>query len=133
MNLPALTILLVLRIIDGDTVQVAPGLLPPELPISIRIRGIDTPESRKPLAKCDAEMALAKQAKAFTAAAITTAQAVGQWVEFSHLEWDKYGGRVLADVTISGANLGQLLIDAGYARPYFGVGPKPDWCGTPTP
>jgi endonuclease YncB( thermonuclease family) len=39
--------------------------------------------------------------------------------------WDKYGGRFDGSVTLpDGRDFGQVMVDAGQAKPYFGVGPK---------
>lgn len=114
----------VTRVIDGDTVEIAVGFLPEPLPpkLSIRILGVDTPE-KAPRAKCEAEAAKAKQASAFTKAAILNAREVV--VQLA--EWDKYGGRVLGHVIIDGNNLSDMLIREGLARPYKGEA-KSSWC-----
>jgi endonuclease YncB( thermonuclease family) len=45
--------------------------------------------------------------------------------------WDKYGGRFLGAITIppggsaAGQDFGQVMIATGYAKAYFGTGPKP--------
>ena len=41
--------------------------------------------------------------------------------------WDKFGGRIDADVFINGENFAQMQIDKGLARPYFGE-KKKSWC-----
>jgi len=39
--------------------------------------------------------------------------------------WDKYGGRFDGAISLSGGrDYGEAMLAAGYARPYFGVGPK---------
>ena len=43
------------------------------------------------------------------------------------VDWDKYGGRVLGDILIDDRSLRNLLIEKGYARPYFGEA-KQSWC-----
>ncbi len=56
----------------------------------------------------------------------------GNKATLTQVQHDKYGGRLNATVTLTIAgnkvDLGKSLIEAGYARPYFGEGPKPDWC-----
>ena len=97
-----------------------PDPLPPKL--SIRVLGIDTPE-KAPRAKCEAEAAKAKEASAFTRAAVTKAREI----DVQMTEWDKYGGRVLGHVIIDGQSLSDMLIRAGLARPYHGEA-KSSWC-----
>ena len=48
-------------------------------------------------------------------------------IEFRNLKWDKYGGRILADVYIDGMSYKQEIIEAGLAREYYG-GKKIGWC-----
>lgn len=112
------------RVIDGDTVEIAVGFLPDPLPpkLSIRVLGIDTPE-KAPRAKCEAEAAKAKEASAFTKAAVTNAREI----DVQMTEWDKYGGRVLGHVILDGQSLSDMLIRAGLARPYHGEA-KSSWC-----
>jgi endonuclease YncB( thermonuclease family) len=75
--------------------------------------------------KCESEKANARAAKAFTTRVILQA---GKTVTLSGLKWDKYGGRVDADVYVGGQNLAALLIRQGYARPYGGE-KRNGWCG----
>ena len=112
------------RVIDGDTVEIAVGFLPEPLPakLSIRVLGIDTPE-KAPRAKCEAEAEKAKQASAFTKAAISNAREIDVQLK----EWDKYGGRVLGYVILDGHSLSEMLIGEGLARPYKGEA-KSSWC-----
>jgi micrococcal nuclease len=112
------------RVIDGDTVEIAVDFLPSPLPpkLSIRVIGIDTPE-KAPRAQCDAEAAKAQAASKFTKQAVANATEV----DIDLLKWDKYGGRVLADVYLDNQSLGEMLIAAGLARPYKGDA-KQSWC-----
>jgi len=108
------------RVVDGDTIKVVlvgdmPDLFREE---SIRLRHCDTPEkhdSRPEVA------ALAIQATDYTARRI----APGQHITLHEVGFDKYGGRLLADVEVDGVNLCRALIDAGLAHPYEGG--KKDW------
>lgn len=113
----------VLAVKDGDTLAVAlPGLPPALNPVAIRVRGIDTPETGG-RAKCAAERKLASRATDFTRDAVRR----GRQVEFAAPSWDKYGGRIDADVWIDGTSLARQLIDAGLARAYDG-GKRRGWC-----
>ena len=115
----------VLRVIDGDTVQIDAPFLPKELhqTILIRIHGVDTPEKGK-RAKCDYENKLSQQAKLFVELELRSAKNVLVQLK----SWDKYGGRVLGDLIIDGIPLSKKLVAQNYAVPYFGKGKKKDWC-----
>lgn len=112
------------RVIDGDTVEIAVDFLPQPLPpkLSVRVIGIDTPE-KAPRAQCDAEAAKAQAASKFTKQAVANATEI----DIDLLKWDKYGGRVLADVYLDNQSLAEMLIAAGLARPYKGDA-KQSWC-----
>lgn len=113
------------RVIDGDTVAFAapflPGPLKPEL--SIRIWGVDTPESTKSMAKCPGEIVRGKAASQFTRDTINAASVR----QITIMSWDKYGGRVLGDVILDGKSLRDTLIAKGFAHEYYG-GAKHTWC-----
>lgn len=111
------------RIVDGDTFTLIIPELPPEIAeISIRIRGVDAPELK---GHCEAERRLAREAKLFTERWLQSGEA-GE-ITLSHLAWDKYGGRLLADVFVHGKNVGTGLLAAQLARPYDGAKRK-NWC-----
>lgn len=113
----------VVGIKDGDTIAVEiPGLPATLNPVAIRLRGVDTPESGG-RAKCAAERNLARRATGFTKLAI----ARGRRIEFTTLDWDKYGGRIDAEIWIDGVSLADQLIAAGLARAYDG-GKRGGWC-----
>ena len=48
-------------------------------------------------------------------------------VQVNVLQWDKFGGRINADVFVDGADFAQLQIEKGLAVPYDG-GTKDSWC-----
>ena len=114
----------VTKVTDGDTIRVEAPWLLPELgdDIAIRILGIDTPE-KGGRAKCEAEAALGAEATEFAKSVI----AVGDVVQVDVLQWDKFGGRINADVFIDGENFAQMQIERGLAVPYDG-GKKAPWC-----
>lgn len=106
---------------DGDTIYVTAANVAPELAeMSVRIRGIDTPEIR---GDCPAEKAMALEARDYVRNLLSN----GYPVEFTGLAWDKYGGRILATVDVNGHDLGSMLIAEGLARPYDG-GKRQSWC-----
>jgi micrococcal nuclease len=121
----------VLRIVDGDSLEIANEFLPQELKLFVRIKGIDTPE-KAPRAKCEKENILAQKASNYTKNSIEKAQKNHQKITFSEIKWDKYGGRIVAKVMIDNNDLGQELVRKGLARVYNGE-KKKTWCNnTPT-
>lgn len=110
--------------VDGDTIRSQIDALPcPLCKVSVRIRGIDTPE-KGVRAKCAKEADLANQASNFTKSLINSATTM----TILDTKWDKYGGRIDGYVIINNHNIGDQLIKAGLAQPYTGKGRKPDWC-----
>jgi endonuclease YncB( thermonuclease family) len=116
--------MVVTKVTDGDTIRVATPWLPPELgdDIAIRILGIDTPE-KGGRAQCPAEAKLGKEATEFAQSIIK----VGDTVQVNIVQWDKFGGRINADVFVNGQNFAQMQIDKGLAVSYDG-GKKDSWC-----
>jgi micrococcal nuclease len=111
------------EVVDGDTIKIyTPEGFPNELPLSVRVRGVDTPEKGK-RAKCEKESLLSRKATVLTKDLVANSREI----IFSDISWDKYGGRILAKVTIDGKDLSQELISANLARPYFGD-KKKGWC-----
>lgn len=110
--------------VDGDTIKTRLDSLPcPLCRVSIRVRGINTPEKGY-RAKCAKELALAQQASQLTKDLIGSSRTMS----VLNADWDKYGGRIDGDVVINGHDVAKELIAAGLARPYTGKGPRPDWC-----
>lgn len=113
----------VIGVVDGDTLRAEMiGVPKPLNKISIRIAGIDAPEIK---GQCDSEKEKARAAKRFLLDKFSAARAV----TLGSLDWDKYGGRVLADVYFDGKDVGQMLIDQGLATPYLGEKKSGYWCG----
>ena len=112
----------VVSVTDGDTVKVVVTLwVSQELSTSIRVRGVDTPET---VGKCESERRLAQKAKVRVAELLP----VNAHVTVSNIENDKYGGRYVADIRLrDGRSLSALLISEGLARAYDG-GKKSNWC-----
>lgn len=107
---------------DGDTIYVNIPDLPGEIAeMSVRVRGVDTPEIR---AKCKTEKSLASKARDFARQSLKSAKRV----EFCEPEWGRYGGRIVASVRIDGRALDQELINQGFARPYDGKTKRQPWC-----
>lgn len=112
----------VLKVTDGDSFRVRARIwLDHLVETNIRVRGIDTPEIKR--AKCKGEKAKGKAAKKKLAAWLADG------VILHKVEYDKYGGRVLADVYTSDfKNVSLLMVDGGFARFYDGRGPRGGWC-----
>lgn len=108
---------------DGDTISTLVQLPCPLCRVSVRILGIDTPESDY-RANCIKEKMLGIKAKEYlkTLVANETTMTVRQ------IKWDKYGGRINGHVEVNGVDIGSTLISQGLARPYTGSGPKSNWC-----
>ena len=113
----------VVRVIDGDTVEVdASADMPPELAsVRVRLRGVDAPGTWKP--KCESERQAGNAATAFTKAALARAGSI----VIRDPAWGKYGGRVIANMVLDGETLSARLIAAGLGRPYSG-GKRQGWC-----
>jgi len=116
----------VLRIVDGDSLEIANEFLPQELKLFVRAKGVDTPE-KAPHAKCEKENALGQKATIYTKKAIQNAQKNNQKITFTEIKWDKYGGRIIAKVLINNNDLAQDLIKNGLGRAYYGE-KKKSWC-----
>ena len=115
----------VVRVVDGDTIEIEAKFLPKELGryLKLRIEGIDTPESGG-RAKCLFEANLAAEAKRFVEELIANSKNISVSIK----KWDKYGGRVIGDLLIDEESLGKILIDLGFAVSYEGKGRKKNWC-----
>ena len=108
------------RVHDGDTFIVDIADVHPIIgdQISIRIKGIDTPEiadTRSDIKK------IALQARDYLSARLQAAWSI----QLKNIERDKYF-RILADVYIDGTNIAEDLLNSGFAKPYNGK-TKPDW------
>lgn len=114
----------IMRVLDGDTVQVEAKWQPSPLKpwVFIRLAGIDTPE-RGGKAKCIRERKLAEEAALFAENAIYNSKDVSVEIKGN----DKYGGRYLGDIWLGGKSLSEMLINEGLAKHYYGE-KKPDWC-----
>ena len=106
---------------DGDTLTVNAEIWPDLTHAGrVRVRGVDTAEIR---GACEQEKALAIAARDFVRSLL-----IDQSVTLTEIENDRYGGRVLARVQLaSGEDFANVLIDAGYGRPYEG-GTRQGWC-----
>lgn len=112
----------VTRVLDGDTVEVDAMFFPKELGhIRVRIEGIDTPESGG-RAKCESERQRAKDAKQFAKDTL-----LGKKIIVDKVKTDKYGGRIVGEITVDGKQYRAMMIEGNMAKPYDG-GTKDSWC-----
>lgn len=118
----------VTEVVDGDTLAVRVTIwLDQEVVTRVRLDGIDTPESRSDCADEKRMAQAAKQKLAALVASATEGKGDGS-IRLHDVEYDKYGGRVRARVTLAdGTDLAQAMIRAGHARPYEG-GKRQPWC-----
>ena len=101
--------------VDGDTLAFAVDALPPALSrVLVRVRGVDTPERRRP--KCEWERRAGKAATACTAAALEAARTI----DLADMKWGKYSGRVLTRAPVDGRDPVEASIADGHGRPYDG-------------
>jgi endonuclease YncB( thermonuclease family) len=110
----------VTHVVDGDTFEALAAIwLGQTITVRIRIAGIDAPELR---ARCESEYGRAVAARDYLIKRIE-----GGDVRLSAVRYDKYGGRVDADVADTRGNIGDGMIKAGLARAYYGER-RDGWC-----
>lgn len=83
--------------------------------------GIDTPEKD---GVCELERIRAKQATEFLRNYLYGVKKAF----FYNIKWDKYGGRINANMIVNGVDINQLLVSQGHAIYYDGKAKKHDWC-----
>ena len=112
------------KFVDGDTFEIESEnfIKIPGLGLAIRVNGMDTPE-KGGRAKCKSEADLSKQASEATKSILSNAKKI----EIDNYHWDKFGGRIVADVFADGVLLSKQIIDEHLAKPYFGK-KKESWC-----
>ena len=111
----------VVRIVDGDTIDVVPNDKPNGRWHRIRLAGIDTPEKRGPTA-CPGMAAIASDVlEDYIASRDYQVQVVVD---------KKIGQRWLGEVfTADDKSLRRLMLDSGQARIYFPGASKTEWVG----
>ena len=105
---------------DGDTITFNIKGVHPLLGenVSVRLRGVDTPEIR---GRCQAEKELALKAKRFVANILRRAKRIN----LRRVARGKYF-RIVADVEVDGRDLKAMLLERGLGVPYHG-GRKARW------
>lgn len=104
----------IVRVIDGDTLVVDAHPWPGHaVRVSVRLRGIDTPERRS---KCSRERLAADSARS----ELERLVAGHSTVELSNVSGGKYYGRVLADLKAGKRDVAAAMLESGLATPYEG-------------
>lgn len=104
----------IIRIIDGDTLEVDAHPWPGHaVRVSVRLRGIDTPERRSRCAGQRAAAQLARNELERLVSGFST-------VELINVSGGKYYGRVLADMKAGTRDIASAMLASGLARPYQG-------------
>ena len=122
------TIYMVSEVYDGDTVKlISDGLSKPFNKISLRLKGIDTPE-KGGRARCEKE---ATQAIDATKYLKNLLKSNDYKIKFD--KWGKYGGRIIGDIILINHPYGEIkvsdaMIEQGYAVRYDGGKKTHDWC-----
>ncbi len=113
----------VVDVLDGDTIAFQANVwLGTSISMHVRIRGIDTPELHT---TCAAEKTMAQQARE------QLVRLAGSSIRLTNVAYDKYGGRVDANVAnAAGLDLAAAMLKGGLAHSYDGSGPRVDWCPT---
>jgi len=111
----------VVDVLDGDTIAFEADVwLGTSISMHVRIRGIDTPELHT---SCAEEKTMAEQARQ------QLMRLAGDTIRLSNVAYDKYGGRVDANVAnAAGVDLAAAMLKGGLAHSYDGNGPRADWC-----
>ena len=111
----------VVRVIDGDTIEVMASVWPGVTSMArVRLASIDTPELNSPC--------LGARALAFEARTVVENAVAGVPLRLVHIRPEHAYGRILADVQLGdGTDLGELLLSVGLAKP-FARRVRCDWC-----
>jgi micrococcal nuclease len=105
-----------IRVIDGDTLKIDGE--------TVRLYGVDTPETRRP--RCVGEVKIGRQATALVVDRLAPREGQPPVVKIWRKGKDRFG-RTLATVRIDGEDLGETLLEAGLAEP-TPSGKRHDWC-----
>lgn len=121
----------IVEVIDGDTIRSALSLPTPINKISVRLGGINSPESTW-RAKCLAEKMLGIEAKNFLKDFIKS-KGVSIMI-LTNFKYGTYAGRIIADASIGGVDIATLMMENGYAKYYDGKSKiKSSWCNIVVP
>lgn len=112
----------IVEVYDGDTVKVIVLFGDRPFFISIRILGIDAPEIKKSKDKLIQEHEAGVRVRDYLKSLLEN-----KVTKVKFQDWDKYGGRILADIfTSDGRSVSEVLIAEGWVRSYNGE-KKKEW------
>jgi len=119
----------VTSIVDGDTIRVTVSDWPPVIGerIPVRISGINAPERRS---RCDIEEEKQRERQLAAEARIYLVEHLrgAETIELRRIERGSFF-RIIAEVWADDENVGQEMLEEGYALPYVeGAGGRA-WCG----
>ncbi len=114
---------------DGDTITVTVNDWPPIIGerIPVRIAGIQSPERRS---RCDTEAEKERERELAADARIYLVERLrgAETIELRQIERGSFY-RIIAEVWADGEDVGQEMLEEGYALPYVeGAGGR-TWCG----
>ncbi|MCC4289480.1 thermonuclease family protein [Vreelandella aquamarina] len=114
---------------DGDTIRVTINEWPPVIGerIPVRIAGIQSPERRS---RCDTEAEKERERELAADARIYLVERLrgAETIELRQIERGSFY-RIIAEVWADGEDVGQEMLEEGYALPYVeGAGGRA-WCG----
>ncbi len=114
---------IVIRVIDGDTVEVMVRIwLRQYIAARVRLAGVNAPELHRP--KCAEEKIKAEAAAGRLRALLPK----GTVVTLKDIRDGKWAGRIVARLTVAGnVDVSEVLIEEGFGRPYDG-GKRQGWC-----
>jgi len=104
----------IIKVIDGDTLVVDAHPWPGHaVRVSVRLRGIDTPERRS---RCTAERLAGERARSELERLVSNFSTI----ELINVSGGKYYGRVLADLKAGTQDVAAAMLESGLAMPYAG-------------
>ncbi|MBV5256878.1 thermonuclease family protein [Synechococcus moorigangaii CMS01] len=115
----------VVRIIDGDTIEVRAFIWPGHsVETRVRLAGVDAPEIRR--VQCEAEREAGHRAKAFVEGLLAPDGGMRARIAIRNVQLGSFAGRVIAAMDLpDGRDLGTVLLVEGLVSPYNARG---GWC-----
>ena len=112
----------VVKVVDGDTIDIARLMGEKVFQFRVRLYGIDTPEKRPPLSQANRQEEIA--ASIVSSNALKTILENAKWlIRIDFIGEDKYGrllGNIFIEENDEWINVNDWMIKNNYAKPYFG-------------
>lgn len=112
----------VVKVVDGDTIDIARLMGEKVFQFRVRLYGIDTPEKRPPLSQTNRQEEIT--ASIVSSNALKTILENAKWlIRIDFIGEDKYGrllGNIFIEEKDEWINLNEWMIKNNYAKPYFG-------------